>query len=221
MTDKTDTTALVIAEELKEWARDYAPTELATALATCAAVLLKNQHTRIAKLEAQAAGKCLHQGTKPASVTYMTTDHACKWAWDQVRKEVGTEGWTTGDSCNFYGFFLWGWNYRGEYETQRPAALPAPAAVAVPAEAQAPEKWIYDPHDIEQGMMLNPKWVRAQENATQLAGQVHETTPLTDERIRQLDSATKFHESHNWSVRFARAVEAAHGIKEPTHGQQT
>lgn len=55
----------------------------------------------------------------------------------------------------------------------------------------------------------------------QLTAQVQETTPLTDERIRQLDDETKFHESHNWSVRFARAVEAAHGIKEPTHGQQT
>lgn len=52
MTDKTEPTALVIAEELNEWARDYAPTELATALATCAAVLLKNQNARIAELEA-------------------------------------------------------------------------------------------------------------------------------------------------------------------------
>ena len=48
-----------------------------------------------------------------------------------------------------------------------------------------------------------------------------ELTPLTVERIRQLDDATKFHESPNWSVRFARAVEADHGIKEPTNGQQT
>ena len=54
-----------------------------------------------------------------------------------------------------------------------------------------------------------------------LAGHGAQVAPLTDERIRQLDDATKFHESHNWSVRFARAIEAAHGIKEPTHGQQT
>ena len=32
--------------------------------------------------------------------------------------------------------------------------------------------------------------------------------PLTDERIRQLDDETHFHESHDWSVRFARRVEA-------------
>jgi len=230
-------------------------------------------------------------GALPAPITYMTEDRACKWAWDQVRKEVGTEGWTTSDSCNFYGFFMWGWHYRGQYETQRPAAPPAPAAVAVPAplaagmkvaadlvqeqadlyiaehaetdpdtgaviwhhreygfdwhngleelaqkllaraaltaapaqaqddraafkaylqecddceivpdvagafhaawqkraapaqavavpaDAQAPEQWIDDPHDIEQGMMLNPKWVRAQEHATQLASQGLEPSP--------------------------------------------
>lgn len=34
------------------------------------------------------------------------------------------------------------------------------------------------------------------------------TSPLTDERIRQLDDETHFHEAHDWSVRFARRVEA-------------
>lgn len=71
-------------------------------------------------------------GAKSAPITLMTEDRACKWAWDQVREDVGTEGWTTSESCNFYGFFMWGWIYRGQYETQRPAAPPAPAAVAVP-----------------------------------------------------------------------------------------
>lgn len=60
-----------------------------------------------------------------ASPTFMTVDQACKWGWGQVREELGTEGWTTGDSCNFYGFFLHGWNYRGQYELQRAAAIAA------------------------------------------------------------------------------------------------
>lgn len=70
-------------------------------------------------------------GAQPAPITLMTEDRACTWAWDQVREDVGTEGWTTSESCNFYGFFMWGWIYRGQYETQRPPAPPAPAAVAV------------------------------------------------------------------------------------------
>lgn len=36
--------------------------------------------------------------------------------------------------------------------------------------------------------------------------------PLTDERIRLIDSGTHFHESSDWSLRFARAIERAHGI---------
>ncbi|ABX34551.1 hypothetical protein Daci_1911 [Delftia acidovorans SPH-1] len=78
-----------------------------------------------------------------APVTLMTEDQASRWAWDQIREEVGTKGWTAGDSSNFFGFFLHGWNYRGQYELQRPAALlaraalaAAPQAPAAPAEAQ-------------------------------------------------------------------------------------
>ncbi len=96
--------------------------------------LLDAANNRIAELEAQAAAKCPHQGAEPAPITYMTEDRACTWAWDQVREDVGTEGWTAGDSGTFHGFFLWGWYYRGQYEAQRLAAPPAPAAVAVPAE---------------------------------------------------------------------------------------
>ena len=57
--------------------------------------------------------------------TLMTNDQAIAWAWADVRKDVGTENWTTGDSCNFYGFFLHGWNYRGQYELQRNATKAA------------------------------------------------------------------------------------------------
>ena len=68
MTDKTETTALVIAEELNEWARDYGPIDLAKALAHCGAALLKNQQARIAELEAlQAAPPAPAAVAVPAS----------------------------------------------------------------------------------------------------------------------------------------------------------
>ena len=36
--------------------------------------------------------------------------------------------------------------------------------------------------------------------------------PLTDEEIKRIDDNTHFHESTDWYVRFARAIERAHGI---------
>jgi hypothetical protein len=36
--------------------------------------------------------------------------------------------------------------------------------------------------------------------------------PLTDERINLIDKSTHFHESPDWCLRFARAIERAHGI---------
>jgi len=38
--------------------------------------------------------------------------------------------------------------------------------------------------------------------------------PLMDEQIKLIDDSTHFHESPDWSLRFARAIEKAHGIKE-------
>lgn len=63
---------------------------------------------------------------EPAPITFMTEDQALKFAWGKVREDVGTTGWTTGDSSNFYGFFMWGWKYRAQYELQRTAAPAAP-----------------------------------------------------------------------------------------------
>jgi hypothetical protein len=37
---------------------------------------------------------------------------------------------------------------------------------------------------------------------------------LTEEEIKRIDDSTHFHESPDWSLRFARAVERAHGIGE-------
>lgn len=43
-------------------------------------------------------------------------------------------------------------------------------------------------------------------------GLMLDADPLTDEEIRQIDSDTHFHESRDWSVRFAKAIERKHGI---------
>lgn len=49
------------------------------------------------------------------------------------------------------------------------------------ADAQAVPKWIDDPHDIEQGQMLNPEWVKAQTQAAAPSGPARE--PMTGEQI--------------------------------------
>ena len=36
--------------------------------------------------------------------------------------------------------------------------------------------------------------------------------PLTEEEINRIDGATPFHEDTAWLIRFARAIERAHGI---------
>ena len=78
---------------------------------------------------------------EPTPITFMTEDRAREWAWDKVREEVGTQSWTAGESFNFHGFYLWGWNYRAQYELQRTATraaviqeiLSAAPAAAAPA----------------------------------------------------------------------------------------
>lgn len=36
--------------------------------------------------------------------------------------------------------------------------------------------------------------------------------PLTNEQIKMIDDSTHFHESSDWNLRFARAIEKHHGI---------
>ena len=69
-----------------------------------------------------------------AEPTYMTEDQGRDWAWKDVKKDVGTKGWTAGDNGNFFGFFLHGWNYRGQFEKQR-------AAPAAQGDAKDAERW--------------------------------------------------------------------------------
>lgn len=46
-------------------------------------------------------------------------DAARGWAWEQVKGEVSTKGWTTSDSVNYFCFFCWGWDLRRQYNEQR------------------------------------------------------------------------------------------------------
>jgi len=79
--------------------------------------------------------KQAEQVAKAGPRTLMGEEQAEKWAWEQVKKDVGTKGWTAGDSCNYFGFFLWGWRYRKQYERQRatPERAAAPAELTVAA----------------------------------------------------------------------------------------
>lgn len=53
-------------------------------------------------------------------------DHFRKWAWEQVKGEVSTEEWTTGDNITYFGFFCWGWDMRRQYNEQRPVTVNLP-----------------------------------------------------------------------------------------------
>lgn len=46
-------------------------------------------------------------------------DYCRGWAWNEVKKELGTDTWTVGDNCTYYGFFCWGWDSRRQYNEQR------------------------------------------------------------------------------------------------------
>lgn len=66
-------------------------------------------------------------------------DHCRKWAWEQVKGEVSTEEWTTGDNITYFGFFCWGWDMRRQYNEQRPVTvkLPRPGFITISGERMA------------------------------------------------------------------------------------
>ena len=68
---------------------------------------------------------------------------------------------------------------------------------ATPAAAPAVPKWIDDPHDIEQGQMLNPEWVRQQQPAIM---------PKGESAAAQLRAmATNYPAGHSWDKLDAKA----------------
>jgi len=82
----------------------------------------------------EAAQVSTEQAGDASRQTLMTEEQAEKWAWEQVKADVGTKGWTAGESCTYYGFFLWGWRYRTQYKRQRSAPSPNNSPVGADKE---------------------------------------------------------------------------------------
>ncbi|MCS6696787.1 hypothetical protein M4789_09985 [Klebsiella pneumoniae subsp. pneumoniae] len=74
---------------------------------------------RIAELESRTVTPVTYSENADA-------DYCRKWAWEQVKGEVSTEDWTTGDSITYFGFFSWGWDMRRQYNEQRPVTVKLP-----------------------------------------------------------------------------------------------
>lgn len=102
----------------------------------CAATPEKATEFKSAILKAVSDIAAPVQAQEPVAVpdcvtpTYLTEDQGREWAWKDVKKDVGTKGWTAGDNGNYFGFFVHGWNYRGQFEKQR-AAAPAAQGDAI------------------------------------------------------------------------------------------
>jgi len=81
----------------------------------------------------------------PLSVNFSETDDAdnCrKLAWEEVKRLVGGEKWTVGDSCIYHGFYCWGWDMRRQYNEQRAPAVPGEIdRDKVPFRYSGPMQW--------------------------------------------------------------------------------
>ncbi|HBX6139561.1 TPA: ead/Ea22-like family protein [Klebsiella pneumoniae] len=80
---------------------------------------LEAAHQRIAQLESRTVTPVTYSENADA-------DYCRKWAWEQVKGEVSTEDWTTGDSITYFGFFCWGWDMRRQYNEQRAVTVKLP-----------------------------------------------------------------------------------------------
>jgi len=98
----------------------------------------------------------------PAPTTYMNEDDARHWAWQHAKKDLGTDNLSIGENASNMAFFISGWAYKGQYESQRApesfeqwfdqtsgftkhdeavarAAWQACAALATPSPGKAPQ----------------------------------------------------------------------------------
>lgn len=83
---------------------------------------------------------------------------AMQAAWLALRPEVGTAGWSTSDSCTYYGFFSHGWRARKQYAAPQPAEpkaaerqplTPEQARVALDLEKPVPHCVMLDVRKVE------------------------------------------------------------------------
>lgn len=76
------------------------------------------QQSRAESAEQRVAG--LEEKLKPAEFMENADADGCrKFAWEHVKQLVTTDGWTVGDSSNYFGFFCWGWDMRRQFNEQR------------------------------------------------------------------------------------------------------
>ena len=87
---------------------------------------------RLAEMESRTVTPVMYSENADA-------DYCRKWAWEQVKDEVSTEDWTTGDSITYFGFFCWGWDMRRQYNEQRPVTVKLPDIM--PPEAAPAHYW--------------------------------------------------------------------------------
>lgn len=63
--------------------------------------------------------KCSNAASIHVEPTFMPADKALDWSWKQLRRDLNDGSWNAGEAGTFFGFFLHGWNSRGQYEMQR------------------------------------------------------------------------------------------------------
>lgn len=115
-------------------------------------------------------------------------DMCRKWAWEQVKELVSTDGWTLGDNITYFGFFCWGWDMRRQYNEQRPPVV-NPEFTVAPAVPEDVRQALRDMDDeivaeldteetacraamlaqpVSQGYTLPEKWVACSEQMPEL-----------------------------------------------------
>ncbi|MEG2049891.1 MAG: hypothetical protein RR100_23815, partial [Comamonas sp.] len=145
---------------------------------------------------------CLHQIQEPAA--------AEQAAWhaglDEGRAQAAPAAVAVpAANADWAAFFAW-WSEKSgsmkdvhRFEGIKGVAYDAwkAALAATPAAGPVVPKWIDDPHDIEQGQMLNPEWVRQQQPAIM---------PKGESAAAQLRAmATNYPTGHSWDKLDAKA----------------
>lgn len=95
---------------------------------------LEKAQQRISQLESRTVTPVTYSENADA-------DYCRKWAWEQVKDEVSTEDWTTGDSITYFGFFCWGWDMRRQYNEQRTVTAAAADVLAERKRQVTTEGW--------------------------------------------------------------------------------
>lgn len=103
-------------------------------------------------VQRHSPGPCLHQIQEPAAAPAAVAVPELQDMLRELRVQISAITVQLPQSVDCSGVWM--------AHDKMSAAL-----AATPAAVPAVPKWIDDPHDIEQGQMLNPEWVKAQETA--------------------------------------------------------